>query len=203
MTRPDLSLEYQYGFDQGTIICGVDEVGRGAIAGPVISAAVILPSNGLDDSLACCINDSKKIAPSKRQILDRRIRQHVTYALGQSEVSEIDTINILQATLLAMTRAVSALPISPSICLIDGLHVPCLASHAIAVVKGDQKSLSIAASSIIAKVARDRLMADLARAYPEFGWERNVGYPTRAHRAALNYYGMTPHHRRSFHTVGL
>ena len=162
---------------------------------------MILPPNGLDDSLACCIKDSKRISASKRQLLDPMIRQQVTYALGQSDVSEIDTINILQATLLAMARAISALSVSPNICLIDGLHVPCLSSQAIAIVKGDQKSLSIAAASIIAKVARDRLMADLGHTYPEFGWEHNAGYPTRTHRAALARYGITPHHRRSFHTV--
>lgn len=207
---PDLSLERRHGFDAGRVICGIDEVGRGPLAGPVLACAVILPPGGLADDLARAINDSKALKKAMREQLAPAIRAVCRVGLGSCDVDEIDRLNILQATLTAMARAVEALGGSPGtlpqlaapqLALVDGNKAPTLACETVPVVGGDGKCLSIAAASIVAKVERDRLMEDLAKAFPGYGWERNAGYGTAEHLAALARLGVTPHHRRSFAPV--
>ncbi|MBF0419963.1 MAG: ribonuclease HII [Magnetococcales bacterium] len=191
-------------WDSGlTAICGVDEAGRGPLAGPVVAGAVILPP-GLDlGKYLPGLDDSKRLTPMQRNRLETEIR-HVAIAVGvgQAEVAEIDAINIRRASLLAMQRAVAALAVTPSFLLIDGRDLlevsPCAS---LAVKGGDGISASIAAASIIAKETRDRIMHSLSRDYPGYGWERNMGYPTQEHRLALNRLGVTPHHRHSFAPV--
>ena len=199
---PDLTAEILHGRDSGKVICGVDEVGRGPLAGPVVAAAAIIPAQGLPDALAAKINDSKKLSDKQREALYPALTEHCTYAVAQASVQEIDTLNILHASLLAMTRAVRLLTTAPDHALIDGnklpKDLPCPASF---IIKGDSKSLSIAAASIIAKVTRDRLMKELALAYPAFGWEKNAGYGTAHHLAALAANGPTQWHRDSFAPV--
>lgn len=176
-------------------IAGVDEVGRGPLAGPVIAAAVVLDFTRLPEGL----NDSKALRPARRQALCAALWDCAEVALGQASVAEIDTINILQASHLAMCRALAALRAPVDYALIDGNLIPrCLPCPAEAVVKGDGRVLSIAAASIVAKVARDTLMSELDLIHPGYGWARNAGYPTPAHLAALHRLGVTPHHRRSF-----
>jgi ribonuclease HII len=191
---PDLTLERAAG---GTV-AGIDEVGRGPWAGPVLAGAVIFPEHGLPPELAGAIDDSKRLSPARRSTLDAAIREHAEVALGSASVEEIDRLNILQASLLAMARAVAALEIRPGSALVDGNRAPELAIPTQTVIGGDGKSLSIAAASIVAKVARDRLMTELARSFPGFGWERNFGYGTPEHRRALDRHGVTAHHRASF-----
>ncbi|MEJ0062825.1 MAG: ribonuclease HII [Alphaproteobacteria bacterium] len=198
---PDLSFEIAAGLLDGAIICGVDEVGRGPLAGPVVAAAVIMPIQGLPPELADEINDSKKLSGAKRQALHDILIGLCPYAVAEASVAEIDQMNILWAAMLAMQRAVSALPVKPAMALIDGNRCPELACPAQAVVGGDGKSLSIAAASIIAKVRRDRMMAELAAQYPVYGWERNAGYGTPQHLAALASHGTSPWHRDSFAPV--
>ena len=178
-------------------VAGVDEAGRGSWAGPVIAAAVILDPGGIPDGL----NDSKKLSPVRRSKLMARLMDAAWTGVGCADVGDIDRLNILEATMLAMARAVDALPVAPAHVLIDGNRVPTLACPATAVVRGDAASLSIAAASIVAKVTRDRIMADLARSYPDYQWQRNAGYGTREHARALERHGPTPHHRRSFSPV--
>ena len=179
-------------------VCGVDEVGRGPWAGPVVTAAVILDPAHLPKGL----NDSKKLSPSKREALFDEITKSAVTAIGIASVSEIDDINILQATFLAMRRAVSGLQTTPAFALIDGNKIPPgLPCDAQAIVKGDGRSLSIAAASIIAKVTRDEMMRNLATQYPGYGWETNMGYGTKAHQAGLARLGVTPHHRVSFKPI--
>lgn len=180
------------------IIAGVDEVGRGPLAGPVVAAAVILPADHLLGGLA----DSKKLSPAKRRQLAGDIRCHArAWALGQASVEEIDQLNILQATMLAMQRAVAALPQPPQKILVDGNRLPDFGIPATAIVGGDGLEPCISAASIIAKVARDEVMANYAELYPHYGWEHNSGYPTAQHRQALIQHGVTPLHRRSFAPV--
>lgn len=198
---PDLSHEIAAGLERGRITCGIDEVGRGPLAGPVIAAAAILPKGGLPDALAAQIRDSKKLSAAKREALFPELTRLCAYGLGEASVAEIDTLNILWATMLAMQRAVAALPVTPDFALIDGNRCPQLPCPAQAIVKGDDKSLSIAAAAIIAKVTRDRLMAKLDAAYPAYGWARNAGYGTAQHLAALASHGATPWHRDSFAPV--
>lgn len=193
---PDFSLERALG---GTV-CGIDEAGRGPLAGPVVAAAAILPAD-LPADLAAAIDDSKKLKPALRAALAARLRGLARHGLGQADVAEIDSLNILQASLLAMRRAYAALGLPADHALIDGNRSPALPCPAHCVIGGDGKSLSIAAASILAKEHRDALMRDLARAYPGYGWERNAGYGTAAHRAALRKLGATPLHRRSFAPV--
>lgn len=178
-------------------VCGVDEVGRGPWAGPVVTAAVILDPNTAPEGL----NDSKKLSRSKREMLFEQL-QETPHAIGIASVEEIDQLNILGATYLAMRRAITALPLKPGFALIDGNRIPHdLPCPAWAIVKGDALSASIAAASIIAKVTRDRVMADLAQDFPGYGWETNVGYGVPAHREGLIRLGVTPHHRRSFKPI--
>jgi len=179
-------------------VCGVDEVGRGPWAGPVMAAAVIL--NPLN--IPAGLNDSKKLTASRRETLFAEIMASATVSIGAASVQEIDRINILQATFLAMKRAVDGLAVRPQLALIDGNKIPPkLPCPAQAIVKGDARSLSIAAASIIAKVTRDRLMCDLSATFPGYGWETNMGYGTKAHQAGLARLGVTPHHRVSFKPI--
>lgn len=187
---PDFSIESGH----SGIIAGVDEAGRGPLAGPVIAAAVILDPNRLHPSIA----DSKKLSAKNREEIHAFLLEHARTGVGAASVEEIDRLNILQASLLAMQRAVAALGIAPDIALIDGNKAPTLACKTLAVVKGDCKSLSIAAASIVAKVTRDQLMCELARECPGYGWEKNAGYGTSAHYDGLALRGVTIHHRRSF-----
>lgn len=199
---PDLSFESGIGRDSGKIICGVDEVGRGPLAGPVVAAAAIIPLHGLPDGLAAQINDSKKLSDKQRERLFPELTKHCIHAVAEASVAEIDTINILHASLLAMTRAVRLLGVCPDHALIDGNKLPKdLPCPATFIIKGDSRSLSIAAASIIAKVTRDRLMKKLALEYPAYGWEKNAGYGTALHLAALHTYGTTAWHRESFRPV--
>ena len=180
------------------LVCGIDEAGRGPLAGPVVAAAVILdparPIAGLDDS--------KKLSEKKRVLLAELIRREaVSWAVAEASVEEIDRLNILQATFLAMQRAVAALAVRPESALVDGNRCPRLDVPVEAVVKGDGKIASIAAASILAKTVRDAGMLDLHTLYPQYGFDRHMGYPTAAHFAALNEHGASPVHRRSFGPV--
>ncbi|MAO90086.1 MULTISPECIES: ribonuclease HII [unclassified Hwanghaeella] len=204
---PDLSFERALIDDIGVSgpcpIAGLDEVGRGPWAGPVIACAVILPDPMADDaglplSIVSMIDDSKKLTAARRDALYDLLCATVPYGLGSASAPEIDTLNILQASLLAMRRALSALPVPVMGALVDGNRDPRLCLPTRLIVKGDSHSLSIAAASIIAKVHRDRLMGNLARDYPGYGWDRNMGYGTKAHQDGLKTLGVTPHHRKSF-----
>jgi len=191
MAMVDLTLERGFAGP----VAGVDEVGRGPWAGPVMAAAVVLdptrPIAGLDDS--------KRLSPARREALSTIILERaLSVGVGAASVAEIDALNILRATFVAMARALAVLAPRPVHALIDGNRLPPLSLPATAVVGGDRRSASIAAASIVAKVARDRLMARLGRRYPAYRWGRNAGYGTAEHRAALDEYGVTPHHRRSF-----
>ncbi len=183
------------------LIAGVDEAGRGPWAGPVVAAACILPAD-FPENLYQQMDDSKKLSAKKRKMLAIEIKNHSIWSIGQSDVKTIDQINILQATLQAMHSAIAALAQQPSLVLIDGTMIPKdLDIPAKAIIKGDQKHACISAASILAKTHRDHLMAELAKEYPAYGWERNAGYGTKAHQEALQKHGITPHHRRSFKPI--
>ncbi len=194
---PDFSLEKV----AGGVVAGIDEAGRGPWAGPVVAAAVVLDSGSLPLELCQRIDDSKKLSAARRLDVFERLRQCAVVGIGKAEVDEIDAINILAATHVAMARAVDALAVLPDVALVDGNRAPALPCRVQCVVGGDGLSLSIAAASIVAKVTRDRIMAGLAVTFPGYGWERNVGYGTAEHRGALERLGVTPHHRRSFRPV--
>ncbi len=179
-------------------VCGVDEVGRGPWAGPVTAAAVILDPMNIPAGL----NDSKKLTAPRREALFADIMASSIVHVASASVQEIDQLNILQATFLAMKRAIEGLEIQPEFALIDGNKTPpALPCPARAIVKGDSRSQSIAAASIIAKVTRDRLMCDLSATFPGYGWETNMGYGTKAHQEGLARLGVTPHHRVSFKPI--
>ena len=180
------------------LACGVDEAGRGPLAGPVVAAAVILdPARPIEG-----LNDSKKLSAKRREILAVEIRSKaLAWAIAEASVEEIDRINILQASLLAMQRAVDALGVQPSQALIDGNRCPQLACPAQAIIGGDGLVASIAAASILAKTYRDAGMLELHAVYPQYGFDRHMGYPTAAHLAALREHGVSPVHRRSYAPV--
>jgi len=181
-------------------VVGVDEVGRGPLAGPVVTAAVILDPNNPIEGL----NDSKKLSEKRREELEPLIKKHaLAWSLGRAEAEEIDEINILQATLLAMKRAVEGLDIEPTHALVDGNKAPNLACPVTTIIKGDQSEPAIAAASILAKVARDREMVVMDELYPGYGLAKHKGYPTKQHQEALLELGVTPIHRRSFKPVRL
>ncbi|CUH79382.1 Ribonuclease HII [Tritonibacter multivorans] len=198
MEQPDYTIEEAAKAKGFLRIAGVDEVGRGPLAGPVTAAAVILDVCQIPEGL----NDSKKLTAKKRDAVEVQILEKTEWAVAHATVEEIDEHNILRASHLAMERAVAALDPAPDYLLIDGNLIPRgLDLPSEAVVKGDGKSLSIAAASILAKQARDRLMVELAQQFPGYGWEKNAGYPSKQHRDALQTLGVTPHHRRSFKPV--
>ena len=191
---PDFKIEQEY---RG-VVAGIDEVGRGPWAGPVIAAAVILPRN-MSHELMSSIDDSKKLSSARREALLAIVSRCADIGIGCASVAEIERNNILAASHIAMVRAVTRLPQIPNIALIDGKHIPeDLPCAGRAVIRGDSVSLSIAAASIVAKVTRDRIMASLALRYPAFGWERNSGYGTREHQDGLALKGVTRHHRRTY-----
>jgi ribonuclease HII len=181
----------------GHLVAGVDEVGRGPLAGDVVAAAVILAESPPEG-----VTDSKMLTPERREALAERIRgEAVSWALGRATVAEIDELNILQASLLAMRRAVEALFIQPSLVLVDGNRLPKWPYEARAIVKGDLTEPSIGAASILAKVQRDGEMMALSQQYPGYGFDRHKGYPTKVHLAALEQLGVCPAHRKSFGPV--
>ncbi len=192
---PDLSFEIEH-HQQGPV-AGVDEAGRGPLAGPVVAAAVILDHAIIPDG----IDDSKKLCGARRESLCQAIRSVAMVGIGIASVEEIDTLNIYWATMLAMTRAVDALGRTPGHVLVDGNRLPRWSYASRAIVGGDALCLSIAAASIVAKHERDCLMRDYDRQYPGYGWSSNKGYGTRDHRDALERLGPTPLHRKSFAPV--
>ena len=194
---PDLSIEKNKNNLNYKLIAGVDEVGRGPWAGPVYSAAVILDISKIPAE----INDSKKMSEKKRDEIYSRIVSEHHYSIGVADVNEIDELNILQASLLSMKRAITNLHLNPDFVLIDGVHRPNLDIDSENIIKGDSKSLSIAAASIIAKVERDRFMKKIDEEYPCYNWKKNKGYGTKEHQNALNIHGISKHHRKSFSPI--
>ncbi|WP_040819160.1 ribonuclease HII [Litoreibacter arenae] len=197
MTGPDFTYERALLAQGLTAIAGTDEVGRGPLAGPVVAAAVILDP----ESIPLGLNDSKKLSAKKREALFDQIITCARFYIAEASVDEIDALNIYHASHLAMCRAVAGLGQVDHV-LVDGNKIPReMGPPATAIVKGDTRSQSIAAASILAKVTRDRHMDALAQQYPGYGWEKNAGYPTKSHISALIELGVTPHHRRSFKPV--
>lgn len=199
---PELELpEDKFAYERAAVqngyslVCGIDEAGRGPLFGPVYAAAVILP---MDCEIAG-LNDSKKISEKKREMLfDVICEKAVAYGIGSASAEEIDEINILQATFLAMRRAFEALPQKAQYALVDGNKYPPLPVPGEWVIKGDAKCASISAASILAKVSRDRVLRELAQKYPQYQFEKHKGYGTKAHYAAIKEFGILPEHRRSF-----
>jgi len=187
---PDFREELKF----GGRVAGIDEAGRGPLAGPVVAAAVILNPNNIPNGL----DDSKKLVAAVRERLFEALQGCAAIGIGQASVAEIDRLNILEAAMLAMRRACAALPFLPDACLVDGRTDPRLPVATCLLVKGDCRSLSIAAASIIAKVTRDRIMTELAKDFPAYGWDQNAGYGVPFHLRALALVGPSPHHRRSF-----
>ncbi len=191
----DYSIENEYrekGFD---VICGVDEAGRGPLAGPVYAAAVILPSDCVIEGL----NDSKKLTEKKREALFDEIKEKaLAYGIASADEKEIDEINILNATFLAMKRAIASLSVRPDLALIDGNQKPHTDIEEVTVIKGDAKSMSIAAASVLAKVSRDRFMLEMAEKYPQYEFARHKGYGTKLHYEKIAQYGVCDIHRRTF-----
>jgi ribonuclease HII len=200
---PDTSYEdaaRKLGFAK---IAGVDEAGRGPWAGPVVAGAAVLDLDRVPNDLLNALDDSKKLKPHSRAALFEQLTDcpAVRLGVGISDVADIDIHNILQATMMAMAKAVSGLPVQPDYALVDGNREPILPCPLETIVKGDGKSVSIAAGSIIAKVTRDKIMSDLALEFPGYGWETNAGYGTPQHQTALRHLGVTPHHRQSFKPI--
>lgn len=185
------------------VVCGVDEAGRGPLAGPVVAAAVIVDRACFGDELSGRLDDSKLLSREAREACYQALLACARIGIGAASVREIDRINILRASLLAMSRAVAALGVRPDIALVDGNIAPSLPCQAKTVVGGDGLSFSIAAASVVAKVTRDRIMHALSRRHPGYAWDTNVGYSTRAHFAGIAAFGVTVHHRRSFEPVRL
>jgi ribonuclease HII len=198
---PSWSYEIAAGLRDGQVICGVDEVGRGPLAGPVLACAVILDPALVPKKLQRRLNDSKQLCAPEREDIASALRELVVFAIAQASSAEIDEINILRASHLAMRRAVAALALSPTHALVDGNMAPGLDCPTTCVVQGDALSLSIAAASILAKVERDQIMSHLALTHTVYGWEHNAGYSTAYHMAAIKAHGITAHHRRSFRPV--
>ncbi len=192
-----MTYEFENGFKAKgySVVCGIDEAGRGPLAGPVFAAAVILP-DGLED---IGLNDSKKLTEKKRDLLFDIIKEKaVAYGIGSASEKEIDEINILNATFLAMKRAVEALGVTPDLALVDGNRKPKTGIPEETIVKGDAKCISIAAASVLAKVSRDRYLLELDKQYPEYQFAKHKGYPTALHYEMIKKYGISPVHRLSF-----
>ena len=180
------------------IVAGVDEVGRGSLIGPVYAAAVILKKS-IDKKI---LKDSKKLSKSKREILSKYIKKNSVWAIGKASVKEIEKINILHASLLAMKRAIMELKKKPSLVLIDGNKLPIIKNYKLnSVIKGDQKIPSISAASIIAKVSRDKMITNLGKKFREYNWDKNCGYGTKQHLKAIKNLGVTSHHRKTFSPI--
>ena len=194
---PDFELEERF---SGPVF-GLDEVGRGPLAGPVVAACVYIPDACYDLPFVCELKDSKKISKPKLKTLYEQITQHFDWSIAQVSVEEIDQINILQASLKAMKLALEDMDVIPAQALVDGNKMPELPCPAECVVKGDSKSYSIAAASIVAKVTRDSLMKRLHDEFPFYSWDTNAGYPSQAHLDGIDQHGITPHHRQSFAPV--
>lgn len=196
---PDLHFEQEAHMAGYSTVCGIDEAGRGPLAGPVVTAAVVLPE-GYE---LAGLTDSKQLTAKKREKLFEQLMadERVQKSIAAATAAEIDELNILRATHLAMARAAQALPLSADFALIDGLPVPNFPLPSRSIVKGDSRSLSIAAASILAKVTRDRLMVELDAQYPAYGFAKHAGYGTAAHLTALREHGPCPEHRRSFAPV--
>ena len=195
LARLEAMKEFEREYDGCSLICGVDEAGRGPLAGPVAAGAVILPK----DCMILYLNDSKKLSEKRREELFLEIREKaVSYSVGIVGPERIDEINILQATYEAMRQAVSGLGVVPDLLLNDAVTIPELAIPQVPIIKGDAKSVSIAAASILAKVTRDHLMEEYDRQFPQYGFAKHKGYGTAAHVAALREFGPCPIHRRSF-----
>ena len=177
------------------IIAGVDEVGRGSLIGPVYAAAVILKKNINKKEL----KDSKKLNKNKREVLAKYIKKNSTWAVGSASLKEVDKINILNASLLAMKRAIKKLKTKPSLVLVDGNKLPLIENYKLkSIIKGDQKISEISAASIIAKVSRDRLVTNLSKKFKKYSWSKNAGYGTKDHIVAIKKYGVTKFHRKTF-----
>ncbi len=203
--KPDFSFELEAlkSFSDDAYIVGVDEAGCGPWAGPVMAGAVLfLDFQKTPKDLLSLLDDSKKLTEKRREKAYELLRiyegKHCYIAVGEASEAEIDTLNIRQSALLAMKRAVENLPLKPHFALVDGICTPLLECPTQTLKKGDGRSFSIAAASIVAKVTRDRLMKKLAQRYPMYVWEKNAGYGTKAHQEALAIHGITPHHRKSF-----
>ena len=195
LARLEAMREYEDTYDACAYICGIDEAGRGPLAGPVVAAAAVLPK----DCQIFYLNDSKKLSEKKRDLLFDEIKEKaVAYGIGIVSPQVIDEINILQATYEAMRQAISQLNVIPEILLNDAVTIPGVDIMQVPIVKGDAKSVSIAAASILAKVTRDRMMMEYDQIYPEYGFAKHKGYGTAAHSAALKEYGPCPIHRRTF-----
>ncbi len=192
--NPDFSIEESY----NTSCCGIDEAGRGTLVGPVVAACVFIPKENKNLPIWNEINDSKKLSAKKREYLYDKIRQSCYCGIGQATIEEIDDINILNATMLAMKESYKNMEFSTEISLIDGNRAPEIENNIQTIIKGDSKSISIAAASIIAKVYRDNLLKKLGEEYPEYKWDKNSGYGTKEHLEAIYKYGITPYHRKSF-----
>ena len=193
--RLDGMREFENKYSDLAYVAGIDEAGRGPLAGPVVAAAVILPK----DIFLPFLNDSKKVTEKRRDVLFDEIKQNaIAYGIGIASNTLIDEINILQATYEAMREAINALEKTPDVLLVDAVHIPDINIKQVGIVKGDAKSVNIAAASILAKVTRDRLMAEYDKIYPEYGFASNKGYGTAAHIAALKEYGPCEIHRKSF-----
>lgn len=195
LKRLEMMRQFENQYPDCEFICGIDEAGRGPLAGPVSAGAVILPK----DIKIMYLNDSKKLSSKRRNELFDEIKEKaVSYGIGMASPGQIDKINILQATYEAMTHAVEDLNVVPDLLLVDAVTIPKLPIRQVGIVKGDAKSVSIAAASIIAKVTRDRMMEEYAELYPEYGFEKHKGYGSAEHIAAIKKYGPCPIHRRTF-----
>ncbi|MDR0727025.1 MAG: ribonuclease HII [Rickettsiales bacterium] len=194
-TTADFSFERESGFK---LVAGVDEAGRGPLCGPVVAAAVIFPSFDID--IPVIITDSKKMTHIQRAAALEWIKENTIWSVAECSPDEIDELNILWASMLAMKRALGGLSQQPEFALVDGNRLP-KDITGLAVVKGDAKSLSIAAASIIAKETRDQIMTELAAQYPEYGWDKNAGYPTASHLQAIEKYGINQHYRKTYKPV--
>ena len=194
-TNPTFDIENETGFE---LVAGVDEAGRGPLCGPVVAAAFIFPNRNIE--IPVVIRDSKQMTAHMRAIAYEWIIKNTIWSVAQCSASEIDELNILCASLTAMTRAVQKISCTPQFCLIDGNKMPPLLTGA-PVIHGDAKSLSIAAASIIAKETRDKIMHELAQQYPMYGWDKNSGYPTAEHLHAIDKYGINEHYRKTYKPV--
>ena len=194
-TKPTFEIENNCGFE---IVAGVDEAGRGPLCGPVVAAAVIFPNRDIE--IPVVIRDSKQMTAYMRATAYDWITQNTIWAVAECTPTEIDEMNILQASLTAMKRAIQKLSCAPQFCLIDGNKLP-IDLDGIAVVKGDAKSLSIAAASILAQETRDKIMHELATKFPMYGWDKNAGYPTAEHLQAIDKYGINEHYRKSYKPI--